>query len=153
MAHPPTSEPVKARRLGNSALAACCAVGVVAMVGAAYAAVPLYKRFCEATGFDGTARRAAVGPSASLATGRTVTVRFDTNVRGDLPWTFQPLQVSPSRCRSGRPAIAFFRVRNDGPVAITGRASYNVTPSAVGEYFIKTQCFCPTIRPVARGRK
>ena len=147
-----SSDPAKRRNLGNGAVAAACAVTVVAMVGAAYAAVPLYKRFCQLTGFDGTARRQDAAPAASLATAKTVVVRFDTNVRGDLPWTFQPLQVS-QETRIGAPSIAFFRVRNDSKTAITGRASYNVTPSAVGEYFIKTQCFCFNDQTIGPGQE
>ena len=152
MSLPPTSEPPKRRRISNGALAAAFGAGAVAMVGAAYAAVPLYKRFCAATGFDGTARRQDAAPAASLVNGKMVTVRFDTNVRGDLPWTFQPLQVSQAT-RIGAPSIAFFRVRNDSKTAITGRASYNVTPSAVGEYFIKTQCFCFNDQTIGPGQE
>jgi cytochrome c oxidase assembly protein subunit 11 len=115
-----------------------CAGVALAMVGAAYAAVPLYRVFCEATGFDGTVRRGAGPTKAALR--RTVTVRFDTNVRG-LPWDFRPEQVS-QEVRIGAPGMAFFKVRNDSDRPLTGRATYNVVPESAGAYFIKTQCFC-----------
>lgn len=116
-----------------------CAGAVVAMVGLAYASVPLYRKFCQATGFNGTARRAEAGPTAA-ALDRTVSVRFDTNVRG-LPWTFTPDQPSQTT-RIGASTLAYFKVTNTGDKPITGRASYNVAPEAAGQYFVKTQCFC-----------
>ena len=152
MARSRPSEPLKKRKLGNGAIAAACALGAVAMVGAAYAAVPLYKRFCQLTGFDGTTKRAEAAPAAGAAAGKLITVRFDTNVRGDLPWTFQPLQVSEPT-RIGTPSIAFFRVRNDGPVAITGRATFNLAPSSAAAYFVKTQCFCFSDQTIGPGQE
>lgn len=145
-----TSEPRKPRRLGNRGIAAAAAVVAVAMVGAAYAAVPLYKRFCQLTGFDGTVRRAASAPSADKALARTVNVRFDTNVRGDLPFTFKSLQGAQAS-RIGAPQIVFFTVKNEGPVTITGRATFNVTPESAGAYFVKTQCFCFSDQTIGPG--
>jgi cytochrome c oxidase assembly protein subunit 11 len=111
----------------------------VGMVGMAYAAVPFYRAFCQATGFDGTARRGTGAPTTA-AIDRTLTVSFDTNVRG-MPWKFWPEQAS-EKVQIGAPAMAWFRVRNDSDQAITGRALYNVVPEAAAAYFVKTQCFC-----------
>lgn len=120
-------------------LPVACALAVAAMVGLAYASVPLYRKFCQATGFNGTARRAEAS-AAGAALDQTVTVRFDTNVRG-LPWTFTSDQRS-QLTRIGASTIAYFRVTNTGDTPMVGRASYNVAPEAAGPYFIKTQCFC-----------
>jgi cytochrome c oxidase assembly protein subunit 11 len=100
--------------------------------------VPLYRAFCEATGFDGTVRRGEAPTSPALR--RTVTVRFDTNVRG-LPWEFRPEEVKQD-VRIGAPGMAFFKVRNDSDQPLTGRATYNLVPESAAAYFIKTQCFC-----------
>ena len=134
------TDPPPGRREGSRhhMIGLICAGVALAMVGAAYAAVPLYRVFCEATGFDGTVRRGAGPTKAALR--RTVTVRFDTNVRG-LPWDFRPEQVS-QEVRIGAPGMAFFKVRNDSDRPLTGRATYNVVPESAGAYFIKTQCFC-----------
>ncbi len=115
-----------------------CAVVALGMTGAAFAAVPLYKAFCQATGWAGTARRAQAAPSTALS--QKVTVYFDTNVRG-APWTFQALQRS-QRVRIGGTNIAFFKVTNNSDQAFTGRAAYNVTPDQAGAYVRKLQCFC-----------
>lgn len=123
-----------------------CAVVLVGMVGAAYAAVPFYRAFCQATGYDGTIRRAERAPKTVL--NRLITVRFDANVRG-LPWTFKPDQVSQT-LKIGAPGLAFFDVTNNGSTPLTGRAAYNVVPESAGPYFLKTQCFCfsdQTIQP------
>jgi cytochrome c oxidase assembly protein subunit 11 len=119
-------------------LSLVCGGIAVGMVGAAYAAVPFYRAFCQATGFDGTVRRGS-GPIGE-ALDKTLTVRFDTNVRG-LPWVFRP-EVPSQTIRIGAPSMAWFKIRNDGDVPITGRALYNVTPESAAAYFIKTQCFC-----------
>ena len=123
----------------RSLLPIACAVGVLGMVGLAYASVPLYRKFCQVTGFNGTVRRAEAGPTGP-ALDRTLTVRFDTNVRG-LPWTFTPDQASQVT-HVGGSSLAYFRVTNTSDHALTGRAAYNVAPESAGPYFVKTQCFC-----------
>lgn len=122
----------------NGRVAMLCLVILVGMTGAAYAAVPLYKAFCTATGFDGTVRRAEAAPTKVLA--KTVSVRFDANVR-DLPWTFTPSQVS-QQVQIGAQNVAFFKVTNTSDKAITGQASYNLVPETAAAHFQKLQCFC-----------
>ena len=130
-------------------LLAACTLGVAAMVGAAYAAVPLYRAFCQATGFNGTPRRGISGPHGP-ALAREVTVRFDTNVRG-LPWTFSADQTT-QQVHVGAPAQAWFRVTNNGATPLTGRAVYSLAPEVAAEHFIKTQCFCFDDQTIAAGR-
>lgn len=130
-------------------LLAACVIAVAAMVGAAYAAVPLYRAFCQATGFNGTPRRGVGGPRGP-ALAREVTVRFDTNVRG-LPWSFSADQQTQT-VHIGAPAQAFFRVTNNGPTALTGRAAYSLAPEAAAEHFIKTQCFCFDDQTIPAGK-
>jgi cytochrome c oxidase assembly protein subunit 11 len=122
----------------NRRIAVICVVVFAGMVGAAYAAVPLYRAFCQVTGFDGTVRKAEKAPTKVLD--RKVTVRFDANVH-DIPWDFRAEQVS-QQVRIGETGLAFFRVKNNGDRAITGRASYNVVPEQAGPYFQKLECFC-----------
>ncbi len=144
MADAPASQPRPSARNGRMAL---ILVGVFAlMVGAAYASVPLYKAFCQMTGFGGTVRKAEVAPSVIL--NQAVNVRFDANVRG-LPWDFRADQVSQT-VKIGATGLAFFKVTNNGKQAWTGRASYNVVPETAGAYFQKLECFCfsdQTIQP------
>lgn len=127
-------------------IALACGVAVMAMTGAAFAAVPLYRMFCEVTGFDGTVKRAEAAPDAQLD--ETVLIRFDTNVRG-LPMTFRAEQVS-QRVRIGETGMAFFDVTNTSDQPIHATAAYNVVPLRAGPYFQKLQCFCfegQTIQP------
>lgn len=119
----------------------------VLMIGAAYAAVPLYKMFCAATGFDGSTRRATT--EASTVLDRTITVRFDANVRNDLPWKFEPVE-STQTVKIGKTGLAFYRVTNLSDKTLTGMAAYNVLPETAGPYFMKLQCFCfqaQTLKP------
>src|SRR5208283_3423030 len=93
-------------------------VGVfVVMTGAAFAAAPLYRAFCQATGFAGAVPRAKVAPTTILA--QTVTVSFDTNVR-DLPWDFRPEQTDQT-IHIGQTGLAFFDVTNHSSQPLTGR--------------------------------
>lgn len=119
-------------------IAIACVFTVMAMTGAAFAAVPLYQLFCQVTGFDGTVMRADEAPDTVLD--QTVLVRFDTNVRG-LPMTFRAEQVS-QRVRIGETGIAFFDVTNTSDRPIHATAAYNVVPERAGPYFQKLQCFC-----------
>lgn len=109
------------------------------MVGAAFAAVPIYRAFCQATGFGGTTQRAE--RASSVVLDRKVRVSFDTNVRDGLPWTFVPEQRSVE-VKIGATGMAFFKVQNTADHPITARATYNVVPQAAGIHFRKLECFC-----------
>lgn len=134
------------RPTANAVAAIVCTLVVMGMTGAAFAAVPLYRLFCQVTGFDGTVRRADDAPDRQLD--QTVLIRFDTNVRG-LPMTFRAEQVS-QRVRIGETGMAFFDVTNTSDQPIHATAAYNVVPERAGPYFQKLQCFCfegQTIQP------
>lgn len=133
-------------KLSRNAIAIACVLGVMGMTGAAFAAVPLYRMFCQATGFDGTVKKAEKAPDHMLD--ETVLIRFDTNVR-DLPMTFRAEQVS-QRVRIGETGLAYFDVTNTSDQPIHATAAYNVVPERAGPYFQKLQCFCfegQTIQP------
>jgi cytochrome c oxidase assembly protein subunit 11 len=134
-------------RKRNTRVAVICAVTFFGMVGAAFAAVPLYKAFCQATGFDGNPRRASAASGEVLE--KTVTVRFDANVNG-LPWTFTAEQAI-QQVKIGETKLAFFKVTNHAATPITARAVYNVTPETAGAYFNKLQCFCFSDQTIAAG--
>jgi cytochrome c oxidase assembly protein subunit 11 len=131
------SDPGPRPRRNLRIVVACVSVFVV-MTGAAFAAVPLYRAFCQATGFAGAIPRAKQAPATIL--NQRVTIGFDTNVRG-LPWDFKPVQPRQT-LRVGETGLAFFTVTNTSDRPLTGRASYNVTPEGVGAYMRKLQCFC-----------
>src|SRR5665213_1878631 len=122
----------------NARIVVACVAVFAVMTGAAFAAVPLYRAFCQATGFAGAIPRAKVAPTTVL--NQRVTIGFDTNVR-DLPWDFKAVQPRQT-LRVGETGLAFFTVTNNSNQALTGRASYNVTPEGVGAYMRKLQCFC-----------
>ena len=132
------SEAIERRR--NLRVAVICGAAFVVMTGAAFAAVPLYRAFCQLTGFDGATRRADTA-SASVI-GQTLTVSFDTNVRG-LPWTFTADQTAQTM-KIGETKLALFKVTNTSDSPVTGRAVFNVVPEQAGPYFRKLECFCFT---------
>ena len=140
-------DPNKSRRR-DFAVAAACGAFVAVMVGAAYAAVPLYSWFCRTTGFGGTPVVAQAGPVKVLD--RKVTVRFDANVASGLPWKFEPEQVSID-VRIGEVVTVYYRAINDSARETVGQATYNVTPSTVGGYFAKINCFCFTEQHLKAG--
>ena len=137
------------RRLRRDALiAAACGVLVAVMVGASFAAIPLYKIFCQVTGFAGTTQVASNAPQHELA--RELTIRFDSNVAPGLPWRFEPEQNS-IRLHIGEVATVHYKVINEAARTITAQASYNVTPTTVGAYFDKINCFCFTEQTLKPG--
>jgi cytochrome c oxidase assembly protein subunit 11 len=125
----------------HRAVAVWCAVLVTAMVGAAYAAVPLYRLFCQVTGFDGTPR-VATKPSDRVLD-KIMTIRFDANVAPGLPWRFEPVQTT-TNVKIGENALAFYRATNTSDRPVWGMATYNVFPEQVAPFFNKLQCFCFT---------
>jgi len=133
----------------NLALAVTLFGVVFGMVGLAFAAVPLYRLFCEYTGFQGTTRRADAAPGNVLD--RTVVVRFDANVSG-LPWRFQP-EVPQVRVKLGETAMVNYVAENVGPAATVGTATFNVEPDMTGAYFNKIECFCFNEQPLQPGER
>lgn len=133
----------------NRRVAASCVAVVFGMVGLSYAAVPLYRLFCDVTGFGGTTQRAESVDGRVLD--RTMTVRFDANVGAGLPWEFKPVERRMS-VRVGEQALAFYRATNRSDRPVTGSAVFNVTPPLAGAYFTKIECFCFTEQRLEPGQ-
>jgi cytochrome c oxidase assembly protein subunit 11 len=133
--------PTAAAARRNQLVALSCVAFFTAMVGAAYAAVPLYAMFCQLTGYGGTTQR--VEQASDVILDRSITVRFDANVSGGLPWTFQPEQRAMTM-KIGETVQANYKAENLFTAPTQGRASFNVTPELAGAYFNKLECFCFT---------
>jgi cytochrome c oxidase assembly protein subunit 11 len=144
----PTNQPKIPRR--DIIVAASCGVFVAAMVGLAYASVPFYDWFCRATGFGGKPQIATSAPHGAM--GRTISVRFDANVIGGLPWRFAPEQNSID-VKLGEVVTVNYVATNLSARETVGQASYNVAPSTTGAYFQKINCFCFTEQRLAAGEK
>ncbi len=130
-------------------IAAVCTVIVAGMVGLSFAAVPLYRLYCQVTGYAGTTQRAEAASDKVLD--RTLTVRFDSNVASDLPWIFEPEQRR-LEVKIGENTLAFYKATNTSDHAVTGSAVFNVTPESAGVYFNKVQCFCFTEQRLEPGQ-
>jgi cytochrome c oxidase assembly protein subunit 11 len=142
------SNPSERKKLSrNGAVALICGVVFLGMVGAAFAAVPFYRAFCQATGYGGTVRKAEAKPDKVLD--RSLLIRFDTNVRG-LPWDFTPEQTDQT-VKIGATQVAMFKVTNHADHPVTARAVFNVAPEQAGVYFRKLACFCFSDQTVAAG--
>lgn len=129
--------------------------GALAMLGLGYASVPLYRLFCQVTGFGGTTQVASEGDAArarASATGQTISIRFDASTASDMPWVFRPSQPTDT-ITIGERDIATFVARNQSSQSITGMATFNVAPEQAGKYFNKIQCFCFTEQTLAPGQE
>lgn len=121
---------------------------VFAMVGCTYASVPLYRRFCQATGYGGTTQRResveekiARHAKDGTVTTREIVVQFNADVADGMQWKFVPTQREV-RVKPGESALAFYTAENQSKTPITGVSTYNVTPMKAAVYFNKIQCFC-----------
>ena len=124
-----------------------------AMLGLGYASVPLYRLFCQMTGFGGTPLRVSEADMARMSTsGGSIDIRFDANVARDLAWQFRPLQVTDTAQLGGR-RQAVYLARNLSDKPVTGRASFNVEPALAAKYFNKVQCFCFTEQTLQPGQE
>ncbi len=132
----------------NGRVALGLAAVVAIMVGLSFAAVPLYRIFCQKTGWAGTPQRAASAPQTVAA--EIVTVRFDANVTPGIPWSFEPVQPELT-LHVGENRLAFFRAVNRSKDTVTGSAVFNVSPDIMGQYFTKVQCFCFTEQTLKPG--
>ncbi len=134
------------KRIRLTALVAVCVA--FGMVGAAYAAVPLYRIFCQVTGYGGTTQVAASAPAAMGE--RSITVRFNADTANTMPWQFRPQQRAIT-VRIGQQALALYEAVNPSQRRIVGSATFNVTPAKAGAYFNKIECFCFTEQALAPG--
>ncbi len=114
--------------------------GVVLMASLAYASVPIYRIFCQKTGYGGTPTLGKMNTGVVI-NNRIIKVKFNSDVAPHLPWEFEPLQ-SYIHLKAGENGLAFYRVRNNSNEPVSGIATYNVTPDKAGIYFNKVQCFC-----------
>lgn len=131
------------------------AAGALAMLGLGYASVPLYRLFCQVTGFGGTtmiASESKAARAAAAATGQTISIRFDASTEAGMPWTFHPSQPTDT-VTIGERDIATFVARNNSDRPITGTATFNVVPEQAGAYFNKIQCFCFTEQTLKPGEE
>lgn len=134
----------------NKSLAAWMMAIALGTMGLSYASVPLYRVFCQVTGFGGTVRRSdgeegdefvTAIEEAKIVEDRPITIRFNADVSARMPWRFTPSQ-SEVVVLPGETALAFYVAKNNSTEPITGIATYNVTPAKAGIYFNKVQCFC-----------
>ena len=135
---------------GSRVTVGALVVVVLAMVGLTAASVPLYRLFCQATGYGGTTQRASAAPDKEVA-GRLITVRFNADQAPDLGWEFRPLQASV-QVHPGEEKVIAYRAVNLTKEPVTGTATYNVTPVKAGIYFDKLQCFCFTRQHLEPGQ-
>jgi len=131
----------------NKRVALYCVAFVLFMVGASYAAVPLYNLLCRLTGLDGTTQVSTGNLKGVID--RDMTVRFDSNIDGALPWSVTPAQ--PITDKIGTEETIIFKAHNKSNKTITGTAIFNVTPETTGLYFNKIECFCFTEQTLKPG--
>jgi len=136
------------RRKGATVLSLVAVL--VAMLGLTAASVPLYRLFCQATGYGGTTQNASAAPEHEIAD-RLITVRLDATTAPDLGWEFRPLQASV-RIHPGEEKVVAYRATNLTKAPVTGTATHNVTPAKAGIYFAKLQCFCFTRQHLEPGQ-
>lgn len=147
---PTSRDPAAARNRKVGLMAAGFAA---LMLGLGFASVPLYRLFCQVTGFAGTTQRVDEAQAAEVrATADTISIRFDANVDRGLPWQFKPEQITQTVSLGGR-RMAIYTSRNVSGQPITGRATFNVEPAAAGKYFNKVQCFCFTEQTLQPGQE
>ncbi|HEX7877234.1 MAG TPA: cytochrome c oxidase assembly protein [Sphingobium sp.] len=138
-------------RRNRRTLVAMAGVGL-AMLALGFASVPLYRIFCQQTGFGGTTQRASGDARIQAAVGHNMSIRFDSNVQPGMPWQFYP-EHRTDTVTVGARDMAIFIAKNMSDKPVTGTASFNVTPTQAGAYFTKIQCFCFTQQTLQPGEQ
>lgn len=128
------------------------ALAALAMLGVAFASVPLYRLFCQVTGWGGTTMRTVSTDAAPPAPipGKTISIRFDSNIGGGIPWLFKPEKNAVTVPIGGK-QLAFYKAVNQSAKPVTGAAIFNVSPDEAGKYFVKVECFCFTEQTLQPG--
>jgi len=122
-------------------------IGVAVLTtGMSYAAVPLYRMFCQASGYGGTTSKHGDDDGDKLETlkpnkDRRIVVKFQADTAAAMQWNFRPQQTEVTLF-AGETALAFYTAKNPTEKPIDGISTYNVIPFEAGSYFNKIQCFC-----------
>lgn len=132
----------------NNQVLGLCLVVLVGMFSLAYASAPLYRMFCQLTGFDGTPMRAQF--ASTTMTDQVIEVRFDANTGQNLPWQFRPKQTS-MKLKLGENADTSYFAKNMSTEEVVGTSTFNVTPLRAAPYVNKTECFCFQRQPLKAG--
>ncbi len=137
----------------NARTALLALLGACAMLALGFASVPLYRIFCQVTGFGGTTMRVSEAQAAAVKTStKVISVRFDANVDRQMPWKFGAEQTTQD-LRIGARKMAYYHAENLATHAVTGIASFNVEPEQAGKYFNKVQCFCFNEQTLQPGQR
>lgn len=136
------------QKLSNRATGGVVATVFIGMVGMAYAAVPFYRMFCAATGFNGTVARADGTPHPLGK--RMMTVSFDANVGQGLDWSFKP-ETASVIVRTGQVKTVYYKFTNNSGRTETATAADNVAPLRAGPFALKIQCFCDSTHTLKAG--
>jgi len=125
----------------------------VGMFGFGFAMVPLYGLLCKVTGTQSVEQRIAIDgqPRAVSTPGvqdRWVTVKLDTTVHPDLPWTLEPMERK-LRVHPGEMHTVKFMAENRSGQEITGQALPSIAPWQATDFFSKLECFCFTQQTLA----
>ena len=140
-------------RQSNLRVALMAGAVAASMIGVGFAAVPLYRIFCDVTGFGGTTMRVDAAVAATVVvTNKPIVIRFDTNQRGGLPWEFRAERPTDT-VSIGAKDMSIFIAKNLSSEPVTGTATFNVTPELAGKYFNKIQCFCFTEQTLQPGQQ
>lgn len=145
-----TSTPQNPHQNANRRVVMVTTLVACAMLALGLSAKPLYNTFCKVTGYGGTTRIAESSSTQTL--NRDITVRFDSNIAPNLPWTFKPEQKQVTT-KLGENTLIFYRAKNNSSKPVVGTASYNVTPIKAAPYFSKIQCFCFTEQKLEPGEE
>ena len=113
----------------------------IIMLGLSFAAVPLYDLFCRTTGFGGTPVTLKEDANDKNLPSVNIKVQFNSDVAGGLNWKFIPVEREVI-VKTGTNNLAFYTAKNLSGSAVTGIATFNVTPPKIGKYFSKIDCFC-----------
>lgn len=136
----PATQHMPEQGAGNRRILVILAVVVAAMVGLAYASVPLYQLFCQVTGYGGTTQISGEA-AVEILPDHPVRVRFDANTNPALNWRFEAVDA-PVTLNPGEEVVINYRATNLGDTASAGTSTYNVTPVKAGPHFMKIDCFC-----------
>ncbi|XP_040856230.1 cytochrome c oxidase assembly protein COX11, mitochondrial isoform X2 [Ochotona curzoniae] len=128
-------------RRRNKTVLTYVAAAAVGMLGASYAAVPLYRLYCQTTGLGGSA---VAGHGSDQIENmvpvkdRIIKVTFNADVHASLQWNFRPQQTE-IYVVPGETALAFYKAKNPTDKPVIGISTYNVVPFEAGQYFNKIQ--------------
>ena len=142
---PPNQSPLETQLIekhqpNNKRTGLTLALVNVLMFGFAFAMVSLYRVVFSVTGWNNISTNTTAATDTD-AKERSITVKFDATINGNVAWEFRP-SVRSVVVTPGKKTTISYYVKNHSDKVVVTQSIPGITPWQATPYLKKIECFC-----------